>query len=224
MSSHRKAKARHTKPDQPPAQPVQAYPYAVPAAPPLAYPPPYSAAPFNVHRNTAAAVMQTGDAAVAEVYYEVPVQPHEVKEAEAAAGEWGYPAYPQPKRITGAGTSKREREDNHDPVTGEILAVARAYDELAARLFREARGRIRAQDSDRRQRQLRRSREEWEAMQAKGVKPERTPRYEDSASYKRMMAAREETTEAPTVDATVMVRDHLKDVVTGLESVVQLLS
>jgi hypothetical protein len=98
----------------------------------------------DTHRTSTASVMLSNDAAVAKVSYQLP----------AGTG----------RIFTGTGSSKREREDASDPLVGEALAMARAYEELAARLHRFARGRIKAQDSERRQRELRRSREEWEAM------------------------------------------------------------
>lgn len=90
---------------------------------------------------TAARVMVTGSAAIAEVSY---ITTRGV--------------------FRGTGTSKREPADDHDPVTGELLAAARAYENLALRLHKAARSRIRAQDAERNQKKTRRTKEQWEQL------------------------------------------------------------
>ena len=123
--------------------PPQSFGFVPAPAPPL---------PPVTHRLSTANMMSTSDAAVAKVSYEIPPEPGKT---------WGLP-----RRFEGSGTSKRERGDSHDPLTGEVLAMARAYEELAARLHRFARGRIKAQDSERRQREIRKSKEAQKAEQA----------------------------------------------------------
>ena len=123
----------------PPPVPAQ-MPYA-PQPIPVSYP----KAPYvTPYRQSLANVMMTGDAAVAEVSYSLP--------PSSSAG-------PFARTFTGKGTSKRERGDSHDPVTGEVLAMARAYEELAARLHREARKRVKAQDAERRQQEIRKAKQ-----------------------------------------------------------------
>jgi Domain of unknown function (DUF1876) len=122
----------------------------VPPVPVLAYPPHPPVLPRS-DRVTSARIMGNGDAAVAEVTYTMP-DPND---------PWSLG-----KVFTGSGASKRDRDDKHDPVTGEVLAAARAFEELAARLHREARRRVRVQESERVQAAHRRTRAQWEQMQA----------------------------------------------------------
>jgi Rv2632c-like len=130
-------------------RPVQAVQYQVPAPVPSVPYTPFPSQLPSTYRSTSATVMGNGDATVAQVGYSLQAgDPHD--------------PYLPPKTFTGSGASKRERGDDHDPVTGELLAVARAYQELSARLFREARGRVKAQDSERKQREHRRTREQRE--------------------------------------------------------------
>lgn len=131
---------------------AQGYPQNFVAPPVPAYPPRpvgIPPAPALTYRTLTAHVMVTGDAAIAKVSYQVPPED----------------PYAASRVFEGSGTSKRERGDQHDPVTGEILAAARAFSELAARLSREARTRVHAQDSERLQRSRRRTKEEWEEIQ-----------------------------------------------------------
>lgn len=90
------------------------------------------------HRQTLATVLVSKDAAVAEVSYTAVID--------------GDDPFESPFKVfSGRGASKRDREDKHDPVTGELLAVARAYEQLAARLHKVARKRMNAQEAKRRQ-------------------------------------------------------------------------
>jgi len=49
--------------------------------------------------------------------------------------------------VTAAGSSSREPGDKPDPQTGEALAVARALRRIAAKLERQARGKMKHQES-----------------------------------------------------------------------------
>jgi hypothetical protein len=114
---------------------------------------PYAPNADSAYRAGSAQVMVTGDAAVAKVSCQVPA---------------GGSVYGEVTRVFGgSGASKRERGDDHDRVTGECLALGRAYAELSARLLREARRRIRAQDAERHQKATRRTRGEWEELTAR---------------------------------------------------------
>lgn len=89
-----------------------------------------------------------------------------IVEVEYFLSKWDRSGRPAGREIiTGIGTAKREREDDYDPEIGEALAAARAFEELAARLNRRARRLIHAQESERKARATRRTKEEWEALQ-----------------------------------------------------------
>jgi hypothetical protein len=99
------------------------------------------------YRSASASALVHNDAAVAEVSYNL-TRPDG-----------------QSINVTGKGVSKREREDSADPITAEALAMSRAFAEASARLARIARSRTRAQDSERKQKAVRRTKAEWEALQ-----------------------------------------------------------
>lgn len=101
---------------------------------------------YSTYRDSAANAVVTSDAAIAHISYTVPD---------------GLKS----RTFTGSGTSKRERGDAPDAITGEVLAMARACEELASRLFREARSRSRAQESERKAKATRRTAAEWAAIQ-----------------------------------------------------------
>ncbi len=54
--------------------------------------------------------------------------------------------------LSATGSAKRERGDADDPVTGELLAAARAYRALAARLEKRGNSRVRNAEAIRRHR------------------------------------------------------------------------
>ena len=158
----------------------------------------------DISRSTSVDVMVTGDAAVAAVAYRVP----------GPTDADGY----APKVFRGSGASKRERGDKHDPVTGELLAVARAFDEAAARLFREARSRIRAQDNEQQQKATRRTKEEWEAIQEGR---EAHARVEDLAAGSGECLA--VFPKGEEIDVTSAVKEALTDLSAGLNDVISVL-
>lgn len=73
-----------------------------------------------------------------------------------------------------AESAKREQGDKYDPVTGELIALGRAFQKLGRRMVSEGSKRVQALADERAHEQVKRSRpqtyhrtrEEWEAIQA----------------------------------------------------------
>lgn len=65
--------------------------------------------------------------------------------------------------LSATGSARRERGDANDPVTGELLAAARAYATLAARLEKMGSSRVRNADA------IRRHREQIRARRLRGL-------------------------------------------------------
>jgi hypothetical protein len=99
---------------------------------PVAYPHPTGFHTMNAYRLASANVMADNDATVAHVGYN---------------GSFSDKTGWHDLDFTATGSSKRERGDAYNREIGELLAVARGYEKLAARMKRRANGLIRQQDA-----------------------------------------------------------------------------